>query len=167
MVETERLILRRVTLDDAPFILRLVNEPAWIQYIGDKKIRTLDAARAYITDGPLKMYTQFGFGLFLIELKNTLTPVGLCGLIKRDELHDVDIGFALVPECWGKGYGFESASAVMRYAVAQHGMSKLLAITLPENGPSIALLEKLGFNYQQRIHLAHDDAELELYSVTL
>src|SRR5688572_10804905 len=91
---TDRLILRELTLDDAEFILGLVNEPSWLRFIGDRGVRTLDDARAYISNGPMKSYERNGFGLYLTALKGAGTPIGMCGLIKRDGLDDVDVGFA-------------------------------------------------------------------------
>jgi RimJ/RimL family protein N-acetyltransferase len=115
-VDTARLLLRRFTLDDAPFILELLNEPSWYQHIGDKGVRTIPDARKYLLDGPLAMYERVGFGLLLIELRGSRIPVGMCGLIKRESLPDVDIGFALLPVFWGNGYAFEAARPGTAYS---------------------------------------------------
>ena len=115
VLETERLALRRLTLDDAEFIFRLVNEPSWLRFIGDKNVRNLDDARNYLRTGPLDMYERFGFGMFLVERKHDGVAVGACGLLKRDTLPDPDIGYAFLPEYWGKGYALEAASAVLEY----------------------------------------------------
>src|SRR5262245_47164095 len=114
VADTHRLRIRRLDVDDAPFILELVNEPSWIRFIGDKGVASVEDARRYIEKGPLAMYGRFGFGLFLVELKSTRTSIGICGLIKRDTLDDVDIGFAFLPRFWGNGYAFEAADAVLR-----------------------------------------------------
>ncbi len=114
--ETDRLVLRRLTVDDSGFILRLLNEPSFLQQIGDRGVRNLADAKQYILSGPIASYERHGFGLFLVELKDGLVPIGICGLLKRDALDDVDVGFAFVPESWSKGYAFESASAVLAYA---------------------------------------------------
>src|SRR5437762_12680729 len=116
VIETERLQLRRLSVDDAEFILRLLNEPSFIQNIGDRGVRTLDDARSYILKGPVASYEKFGFGLWMIETKARATPIGICGLLKREVLEDVDIGYALLPEFCSQGYALESASAVMSYA---------------------------------------------------
>jgi [ribosomal protein S5]-alanine N-acetyltransferase len=113
---TDRLLLRELEQDDAAFILRLVNDPAWLRFIGDRGVHTLDDARAYLRDGPQRMYEQFGFGLWLVERKEDGVPMGMCGLIKRETLDDVDIGFALLPEFRRSGYCFEAAAATMRHA---------------------------------------------------
>jgi RimJ/RimL family protein N-acetyltransferase len=118
VIETERLLLRKLSLDDAGFIVELLNEPSFLQFIGDKGVRSLDDARAYIQQGPMAMYEQHGFGLFLTALKEGNEPIGMCGLIKRESLPDVDIGFAFLPAFWSRGYALEAATAVMVSACA-------------------------------------------------
>lgn len=164
ILETERLILRRLSLDDAGFILELLNEPGWLRFIGDKGVRTLEDARSYILKGPVEMYARHGFGLYLTELKKDGTPVGLCGLIKRDALKDVDLGYAFLRRFWGNGYAYEAASAVMAYAKATLGLERIVAITTPDNGSSIALLEKAGFAFEGMVQLPGDGAELKLFA---
>jgi RimJ/RimL family protein N-acetyltransferase len=164
VLQTERLVLRRVTVDDAEFILVLLNEPSWLRFIGDKGVRTVDDARAYILKGPVAMYDRTGFGLYLTELKETRTPLGLCGLIKRDGIDDVDIGFAFLPIFWGKGYGVESASAVMAYGKNVLGIQRIVAITSADNYASIRLCENLGLKFERMIRLPKDDAEIKLYA---
>ena len=146
ILETERLRLRRLSVDDAEFILRLLNEPSFIHNIGDRGVRTIEDARAYILKGPIASYEKFGFGLLLVEEKETGVPVGICGLLKRDVLEDVDIGYALLPEFWSQGYAFESASAVMSYASEKLGAKRVLAVVNPDNQSSIRLLEKWVFS---------------------
>ncbi|PAE26699.1 MULTISPECIES: GNAT family N-acetyltransferase [Bacillaceae] len=162
VLETDRLILRWLTPDDAAFILELLNEPAWIRYIGDKGVRTLEDAKNYILTGPKKMYSQFGFGLFLVERKEGSIPIGLCGLIKRDTLDNVDIGFAFLSKYQTQGYGFESASATLKYGHEQLDMERILAITSLDNYASSRLLEKIGMNYEGTITL--DKEELKLFA---
>ena len=118
--ETERLILRQLEKDDAAFIFRLVNEPSFIENIGDKGVRKLDDAWQYILQGPMASYEKNGFGLWLVQLKDTLTPIGICGLIKRDGLDEPDIGYAFVPEFWSNGYALEAASAETRSQCPAH-----------------------------------------------
>lgn len=163
VAETQRLRLRRFTLQDCEFVLRLVNEPSWIQFIGDKNVRSLDDARAYIERGPLRMYEACGFGLYLVEGKDSAEPLGMCGLIKRDGLDGVDIGFAFVPEAWGHGYAHEAAAAVMEHARSDLGLKRVLAITLPSNHRSIKLLEKIGLTREGPLILPDDGEELLLY----
>jgi RimJ/RimL family protein N-acetyltransferase len=163
VVETERLTLRRFTTEDAPFILELLNDPAFLRFVGDKGVRTLKDARQYLVDGPLASYEQLGFGLYLVALKTTHEPIGMCGLIKRDTLEDVDIGFAFLPEFRRRGYGFEAAAAVKDYALKVLGLKLLLAITNQDNAGSIRVLEKMGFKFDRLIRLAPDADELRLY----
>ena len=121
VLETERLILRQLSIDDAEFIFELVNDPSWLRYIGDKGVRHLDDARQYILNRPVESYERNGFGLYLVALKASGTPMGMCGLVKRATLPEPDIGFAFRPDYWSKGYAFESAAAVMSYAKEKLG----------------------------------------------
>jgi RimJ/RimL family protein N-acetyltransferase len=167
ILETDRLRLRRLSVDDAEFTLRLLNEPSFIQNIGDRGVRSIEDARAYILKGPVASYEKFGFGLWLIEEKGTGAPVGICGLLKRDVLEDVDIGYALLPEFWSRGYAFESASAVMSYARERLGSNRVLAVVNADNQSSIRLLEKMGFHYDRMIRLSDDAPEIKLFACTL
>jgi len=153
VLTTERLELRRLTLDDAPFILRLVNEPSWLEFIGDKGVGTLEDARGYLAKGPLDMYARLGYGLYLTELRDGAIPIGICGLIKRDSLPDVDVGFAFVPEHWGNGYGYEAASSVLAYGERELAIKRIVAITSPGNRRSIRMLERLGMVREQTLEL--------------
>ena len=160
-LETERLLLRRLTVDDAEFILTLLNEPSFLRYIGDKKVRNLDDARQYILNGPVASYDRNGFGLNLVELKESHTPIGICGLLKRDELPDPDIGFALLPDFCNKGFAHEAASAVLQDA---RDKERLLAITSLDNDASINLLERLGFKFEKVIRLSADGEQVKLFA---
>ena len=164
VLETERLVLRRLSVEDAPFVLGLVNEPSWIRFIGDRGVRTLEDARSYILKGPVAMYERLGFGLYLTELKEGAVPLGMCGLIKRDSLPDVDIGFAFLPRFWGKGYALEAATAVLAHGKRALGLERIVAITSPDNQSSIKLLEKLGFRFERRLVLAGDTSEVNLFA---
>lgn len=159
---TERLRLRPVTLDDAPFILDLVNQPSWLEHIGDKGVRDLEGARDYLRNGPLAMYQQHGFGLYCIERTADGTAMGLCGLIKRDTLDDVDIGYALLPQYWGQGYAREAAAATLQHAVRDIGLRRVVAITSPGNASSARLLESLGFRFERMLSVSRDD-EVKLF----
>ena len=164
ILETDRLQLRMLSVDDAQFVLRLLNEPSFIQNIGDRGVRTLDDARAYIQKGPIASYETFGFGLWIVETKSAGLPVGICGLLKRDVLDDVDIGYALLPEFWSRGYALESASAVMAYAKEKLGSKRVLAVVNADNQSSIRLLEKMGFQYERMVRLAEDAPEIKLFA---
>ena len=167
VLETERLILRRLSVDDGAFILGLLNDPAWLRFIGDKGVRNLEDARNYIVTGPMDMYARLGFGLYLTERKSDAAPIGICGLIKRDALEDVDIGFAFLPDFRGKGYAREAAAAVMEHARSAFGLGRLVAITSPGNEASIRLLEKLGLRFEATVSLAGDSYDVSLYATNL
>jgi len=162
VLETERLFLRGLTVGDAEFILTLLNEPSFLRYIGDKKVRTTTDAVQYILNGPAASYERHGFGLLLVELKHARTPIGICGLLKRDELPDPDIGFAFLPDFWNKGYAFEAAAAVMKDARERLKLERILAITNQDNETSIKLLQKLGLQFERLIKMSTDAAELVL-----
>src|SRR5215813_7283164 len=164
ILETERLRLRHLSADDADFILELVNEPSFVRYIGDKQVRNLDDARKYIADGPVKSYEVNGFGLYLVQLKTSGTPIGMCGVLKRDTLPDPDIGFAFLPAYWNQGYAFESASAVMDQARQAFGLKRILAITSPDNEASEKLLGKIGLRFDRLIKLSDDTSEVKLFT---
>jgi RimJ/RimL family protein N-acetyltransferase len=149
---------------DAPFILALLNEPSFLRYIGDKKVRTVEDAEQYILNGPVASYERHGFGLCLVELKETHTPIGMCGLLKRDELPAADIGFAVMPDFWNKGFAYEAAAAVMNDARERLKLERVLAITNQDNEPSIKLLQKLGLRIERLIKMSTDSAELFLLS---
>lgn len=162
---TARLALRQLTTADAHFVLRLLNTPGWLQYIGDRGIRTPEAAETYILAGPVKSYADNGFGLWVVQEKDAGTPLGLCGLLKRDDLEDIDIGFAFFPENGGKGYAAEAAQATLAYARETLGITRLVAIVLEDNAPSIRLLRKLGMQEEKKILLNAE--ELLLFGVEL
>ncbi|WP_159022305.1 GNAT family N-acetyltransferase [Formosa sp. L2A11] len=164
---TERLHIQELNTDDAPFILELLNTPNWIKFIGDRNINTIQAAANYITNNHLKSYRENGFGFYKLLLKSEdLKPIGCCGLIKRPELEGVDIGFAFLPTYEGKGFGFESASEILKLAETKFKLNEVVAIVAPENPNSIKLLEKLGLIYQKRIVPFSDGKELLLLSKT-
>ena len=164
LLETERLTLRDITLDDAEFLVGLMNQPSWIRFIGDRGVRTAEEARTYLTNGPLAMHAKYGFGLYVTELKNTGVPIGICCLIKRDALPDVDIGYGFLPEYWGKGYAFESASALFEYAKKTLGMTRIVAITNSDNESSIKLLEKMGLHYEKMVRMSESEPEIKLFA---
>jgi RimJ/RimL family protein N-acetyltransferase len=164
VLETARLILRRLSTDDADFMLELLNQSSFLRYIGDKGVRTSEDAIRYIQTGPIASYERFGFGLYLVELKETGAPIGMCGLLKRDSLPDVDVGFAFLPDYWSQGFAFESAAAVMNYGREALGLRRIVAITSLDNLASIKLLEKLGLRFEGLIKLSEDQPEVKLFA---
>jgi len=161
IAQTQRLRLRHFVTDDAAFIIELVNDPGWIRFIGKRNVRTLEDARGYLEKGPIDMYARLGFGLYLVELVHTAEPIGMCGLIKRPALEDVDIGFAFLPRFAGQGYAFEAATAVMSHARAL-GLDRIVAILTRDNERSRRLLDRLGFRFE-RLHESGGET-LELYA---
>ncbi len=162
--DTDRLTLRRLELADATFILELVNDPDWVRYIGDRGIHTEDAARDYISSGPQAMYARFGFGLYRVELRNGGTPIGLCGLIKRDWLEDVDIGFALLPAFRGHGYAHEAATATLDCGRSTLGLERIVAIVAPDNEDSVRLLQRLGLRFEGMVTPPGATSAIHLYA---
>jgi RimJ/RimL family protein N-acetyltransferase len=163
IVGTERLRLRTATLEDTVFYHALVNDPAFIEHIGDRGIRTLDEARQALLVGPLTMQEERGHSLYVVELKEG-GAIGMCGLIKRDTLDEIDIGYAYLPGSRGRGYAYEAARAVLDYAPSL-GIQKLLAITSPANIASNGLLRKLGMRFVEFRHLVPGDAGSNVYSI--
>jgi RimJ/RimL family protein N-acetyltransferase len=163
----KNLHLRQLTESDASFMLSLLNSPGWLEHIGDRGVKTLEAAKAYILNGPAKSFAENGFGTYLVELISGGEAIGICGLIKRPGLDDVDIGFAFLPEYEGKGYAFEAAQAVLAEAVSDLGLKRVVAITTVANSRSIRLLEKLGFRYEKNIRIPGDPEELKRYGLEL
>jgi len=167
VLETERLQLRWLTTDDALFIIGLLNDPSFLRFIGDKGVRTLEDARRFIVDGPMKSYQTNRFGLNLVELKPDRTPIGICGLVMRDTLPEPDIGFAFLPAYWNRGYACEAVQAVMDHARHGLGMDRVLAITTPDNHASAKLLGKIGFHFERMLKLTQDAPEVKLFCASL
>jgi len=163
-LETQRLFLRPVTVDDAQFILTLLNEPSFLRYIGDKQVRNLEDARQYILNGPVATYERHGFGLLLVELRDSQMPIGMCGLVKREELPDPDMGFAFLPAHWNKGLAFEAATAALQDVRERLKLRRVLAITFLDNEASINLLQRLGFRFDRITKLSPEGDELKLFT---
>ena len=144
LIATARLRLDPFTVDDAPFIVALLTDPDWLRYIGDRGVRTLDDARRYLETGPMASYAAHGFGLYRVALRDSGVPIGMCGLLRRETLPDVDIGFAFLPDYRTQGFAVESARATLRYARETLGLDRIVAIVSPENAASIRVLETLG-----------------------
>ena len=156
-IATARLDLREFTPDDAAFVLRLVNEPSFLRYIGDRGVRTLEDARRYIAEGPAAGYARHGHGLMRVVRREDGAEVGMCGILKRDALPDPDIGFSFLPEFWSQGYALEAARAVMRHARGALGLGRIVALTTKDNEPSIRLLGKLGFRFDGMVDMGGEE----------
>ena len=167
VLETERLYLRHLNRDDAAFILQLLNEPSWLEFIGDKNVTNINDAKKYIELSAITMYQRFGFGLFLVCSKDNDTSLGLCGLMKRDNLDHADLGYAFLPEFWGNGFALEAVYGVLDYAKYTHQLSKVLAITKSSNAPSIKLLKKVNFEFDRDLKLLEDEENLQVYQLQL
>jgi RimJ/RimL family protein N-acetyltransferase len=167
ILDTERLALRPMTESDAAFYLELVNDPAWKRYIGDRGLTTVEQAKESLIKGAIAMQANLGFSLYLAELKDSGTPIGICGLIKRDTLPEIDIGFAFLPAFRGRGYALEAASGVMAYARDKLKLKRLLAIASPDNADSISLLNKIGLKFERKLVLTEGGAETSLFACNL
>ncbi len=165
VLETERLLLSHLSYDDCEFIFELVNEPSFKRYIGDKDVRSLDDARRYLREGPIGNYERFGYGLFLVTVKEAGAPAGICGLVKREEFDDPDIGFAFLKRYMENGYASESARAVLAYGFEALNLRRIIALADPDNAPSGRLLEKLGFVYERDMRMPEDDHDINLFSI--
>jgi RimJ/RimL family protein N-acetyltransferase len=163
MIVSERLQLRTLLLDDAPFILQLLNDPDWLKYIGDKQVHDLDEARQYIENGPHAMWADHGVSLLLVETLDHGVSVGMCGLLKRDNLECPDLGFAFLPDHRGHGFALEAAQAVLDYAKTHLSLTKVAAMTALDNKASISLLEKLGFKFSEILKLDQDDPGTRIF----
>lgn len=165
MLQTPRLALDELSPEtDAAFILELLNEPTFLRFIGDRQVRSQADAARYIENGPRASYRRLGFGLYRVSLRATGDPIGICGLLKRDALEHVDIGFAFLPRCWRQGYAHEAAAAILQDAVTTHAIRRVLALTALDNEASIKLLEKLGFRFEKVTRLSEQDSEVKLFS---
>ncbi len=162
-IQTTRLELIEISISDTPFIFELLNTPSWIKFIGDRNIKTQEDASNYILNKFIPGYQKWGFGFYLVRLKDAKTAIGICGLVKRDALEDVDIGFAFLPQYEAKGYGFESASAIMEHAKNKLNIKTIAGITDSNNKSSIALLEKLGLHYKTMVLLPGETTEIMLF----
>lgn len=165
ILETERLTLRQFTLMDAPFILELLNTPTWLRFIGDRGVRSLEDAENYLRNGSIKSYEVNGFGFYAVVEKESQKLIGMCGLIKRDNLDDIDIGFAFLPDLIGKGYGTEAAQAILNYSLNQLKIKRLVAIVNPDNVASISVIKKIGMKFEKLIAFGEEKKELMLFGI--
>ena len=165
ILETERLQLRWLTLADAPMMLAVWNDPTFVQFVGDRGVRTLEEAQETLQNGPMNLYVEYGYGPFRVIGRIDGANMGVCGLFRRDGLDEPDIGFALLPEYCGQGYGYEASVAVLDHARDELGLPSVTAIVSPENSASVGLLEKLGLNYDRQLRLPGEDHDVSLYSI--
>lgn len=166
ILTTDRLLLRQFNLSDTAFILELLNSPGWINFIGDRGVRTVKDAEEYLLTGPMESYRKNGFGLAMVALKESGTGIGMCGLIKRESLADVDIGYALLPAFTGRGYAFEIAAATLAYGKNELGLSRIVGITDPKNEHSIKLLRKLGLQFEKMVKFGNEGLESKFFAVS-
>ena len=163
ILETQRLVLTELSETDAAFMLELLNSPAWLKYIGDRGVKTLEDAAQYILNRIIPSYLKNGFGFYLVKLKENSSSIGICGLVKREGLEHIDIGFAFLPGYEGRGYGYESASKVMEFAREILKLGTIVAITTKDNIASINLLKKIGLRFKEMMNLPGDNEELMLF----
>jgi len=164
VMSTDRLLINRITLDDADFILKLMNDKDWIKNIGDRGIRTIEEAKEYIRTRFLKTYNEAGFGFYSLILKDTQQIIGIAGLVDREGIDDIDIGYGMLPEFRGKGYAFEATKAVFEYGYKDLKLDKIVAIVNPDNPGSIKLLSKLGLKFEKMIRLPDEEIDIMLFS---
>ena len=167
VLETERLELGIIGEEDAEIMLAIWNDPGFIRNVSDRGVRTIEEAREAIRDGAQKLFDDYGYGPYWMQLKSDGTRIGICGLFKRDNLDDPDIGFAVLPNWIGRGYAGEAATAVVAYARDELRLSTITAIVSPGNEPSIGLIQKLGMTFDRMITMPGDDDEIRLYSMAL
>jgi RimJ/RimL family protein N-acetyltransferase len=166
MISTPRLVIRRFTAEDAPFALRLLNEPSFIENIADRGVRTVEQAVKYLEDGPIASYEKHGLGLMMVLVAKTGAPIGMCGLIRRPGKPDVDLGYAYVPEAWGQGYAGEAAEAMLEIAHRDFRLPRVAAFISPGNERSLRVLARLGFLPAGTTRLNPADREILLYMKT-
>lgn len=164
-LETERLSLRRFVFDDASFVVELLNQPSFLENIGDRGVRNVDDAHRYLREGPMAMYEKYGFGLWRASRRSDDVFVGMCGLLKRDILPDVDVGYAFLPEHWGQGYAFEAANATVQLGARKFGLKRIIGVVSDHNTASIRVLEKVGMRFERMYPMHPDEPEVRLYAV--
>ncbi len=162
---TERLVIRPFSEDDAAFIVELLNDADWLRFIGDKQVHTPDDARRYLRDGPLKMVAEHGHGLACVERRSDGKAIGMCGLIKRAMLDDIDLGYALLPAARGLGYAREAAAAVLSFGMGSLGLRRVVAITDVDNQASARVLEAVGLRFERLLPATDEAPALRLFAI--
>lgn len=165
-LHTERLAIRPFTEDDAGFILKLVNDADWLRFIGDKQVHCLDDARRYLREGPMAMFAKRGFGLACVERASDGAAIGMCGLIKRDSLDDIDLGFAFLPAARGQGFAREAAAATIAHGFASLSLKRIVAITDIDNLASARVLENVGLRFERLLPAGADGKTLRLFAAS-
>lgn len=165
LLQTNRLVLSRLSYDDSEFIFELVNEDSFKRFVGDKKVNSLGDAHDYLAKGPIGSYEQHGFGMFLVRDRENDEPLGICGLVKREQFEDPDVGFAFLRRHWARGYALEASKAVVEYGQSQLGLRRLIAIVDPANAASVRLIEKLDFIYERMVRMDGDEHDICLYGL--
>ena len=165
-LETPRLTLRRLQFDDAAFLVDLLNQPSFIENIGDRGVRSIEDAHRYLREGPMAMYDTFGFGLWHAALKDGAS-VGMCGLLKRDNLPDADVGYAFLPQFWGQGFAYEAAAATLSHGARKFGLTRVLGVVSEGNSGSIRVLEKLGMSFERMFSMRAGEPPARLYGRSL
>jgi len=166
-LETERLIIRPISIIDAAFMLQLMNTKGWLGFIGDRNVKDRTAASNYILTRIIPSYHSYGFGLYLVILKNKNTPVGICGLVKRDGLDYPDLGFAVLPEYERQGYTSEASETILEYAENKLKIPMVYGITTQSNFAAIRVLEKQGLRFQKTVLLPQNKNEFLLFAKAL
>lgn len=164
ILDTERLSLRQLMIKDAAFMVELLNSPGWLEFIGERNVKTEEQAIGYLENGPFKSYQENGYGLWLVERKEDLLPIGICGIINRPSLENPDIGFAFLPSFMGMGYAYEMARATLDHANRNLDIPVICAITTPKNIRSIRLIGKLGLTFIRDFCFPENKEILSLYS---
>ena len=164
ILQTERLLLSRLSYADCEFIVELLNEPSFKRYIGDKKVRSHEDAKEYLRNGPVGSYERHGFGMFLVRDRIDSTPMGMCGLVKREEFDAPDVGFAFLQRFWAKGYAVESAIAVLEYGKNVLQLPRIIAMVDPDNGASVRLVAKLGMTFETMVRMPEESQDIKMYT---
>lgn len=164
-LETERLTMRWLTLEDADLMLAVWNDPAFFRFVGDRGIRTVEQAQEALLGGAFKMYEEHGHGPYRLALKADDVAIGTCGLFRREGVDEPDIGWGVLPEFGRCGYAYEAASAVLEYGQSELGLSRILAFISPENKPSIGLARKIGLRFERLTRLAGEEEFVSQYGV--
>ena len=164
VLETERLLLSRLSYADCDFIVELLNEPAFQRYIGDKEVRSRADAREYLRKGPIGSYERHGYGMFLVRSRSDNAPMGMCGLVKRKEFDAPDVGFAFLRRFWASGYAAESATAVLEYGKNVLSLPRIIAMVDPNNGASVRLVAKLGMTFETMVRMPEESQDINMYT---
>jgi ribosomal-protein-alanine N-acetyltransferase len=165
IIETERLLLRRLSEADAPFVLALLTDPDFLTQVGDRGVHDLESARRYVREGPGASYARHGFGLNVMQVKQTSAAVGLCGLLRRDSHPDVEIGFALLPQARGQGLALEAAAATLSWGLDTLALTRIVALTAPDNAGSIRILERIGLRFERMVQFSADGTPSRFFAI--